>query len=480
MRFVFVILTFQLFLLGSAATQNQIIIDSVFTQPNSEVDIYVKIENQDPFVSFQIDIPIDENLEIVSNSAVLNPQRANGHSLSANIINGNIYRIFAYSFSNNYFLGDTGWVVKFTIQAGTNTGNYPLEIQNAIIGDANSQNILTGKSDGMLFVVGPLTLSPDVSPSSPCEGEATQLFANPQGGTYQIIFNWSSDPPGFQSNLENPMIWPEQNTTYFVEAVDLFETVTAEVSIELSTPATLIHQPETKTVSQGDDAFFSIQVSGSEPFTYQWYAPDGMIENSNNDSLFLENVQLTDSGYYHCVINNPCNAVISEEAFLNVIQTIFSQTINLTKGWNSLSLQYQPLQSGIEELFQPILEEIIIISDGAGYYYPDGNTNTLGNWNYKKGYFIKVSQSVAFSYQGNIPDNKTISLKTGWNFLPVLSEDEIQATFIQNQLKNHLIILKEMIGSKIFWPEKQISTLNRLKPGKSYLIKVDSSQSINF
>lgn len=249
MRIIIVVLISQLLLFNYAFAQNQIVLDSVFTQPNFEVDIYVKIENQDPFVSFQLDIPIDENLEIVSSSAILNPQRANGHSLSANIINGNIYRIFAYSFSNNYFLGDTGWVVKFTIQAGSIPGSYPLEIDNAIIGDANSQNIMTGKSDGMLFVVGPLTLSPEVSPSSPCEGEAAQLFANPQGGTYQITFNWSSDPPGFQSSQENPMICPKQNTTYFVEAVDLFETVIAELSVELSTPATLIHQPQSKTVS---------------------------------------------------------------------------------------------------------------------------------------------------------------------------------------------------------------------------------------
>lgn len=205
-----------------------------------------------------------------------------------------------------------------------------------------------------------------------------------------------------------------------------------------------------------------------------------MIENSNNDSLFLENVQLSNSGYYHCVINNPCNTVISEEAYLDVIQTIFSQSISLTEGWNSLSFQYQPLQSEIEELFQPILEDIIILSDGKGYFYPDGNINTLGNWNYKKGYFIKVSQSVAFSYQGNIPGNKTINLKTGWNLIPVLSEDEIQITFILNQLEDHLIILKEVIGSKVFWPDKQISTLQRLKPGKSYLIKVDTPQIIQF
>lgn len=476
-----ILISFSLFLNSTSAfAQNLIKIDSVFVQQNSQVEIDIKIDNSQPFVSFQLDIPIDAEITVTPNSAVLNPQRTNGHSLSANIINGNIYRIFAYSFSNNFFLGDTGWVVRFSVQTGSNPGDFPFVIQNAIIGDQNSQNILTDTNDGMLFIVGPLSLQPYYEPSSPCNGEAVQLFANPTGGTFNVAFNWTSDPSGFQSNLENPFVWPKQNTTYYVEAIDMFETVTSEVTVELSTGINIIKQPESKTVSQEDDTFFSVQVEGSEPATFQWYGPNGAIDESNNDTLFLQNVQLSDSGNYHCAITNPCSTVISEDAYLAVIQIIFGQTLILEEGWNSLSLVFQPLQTEIEQLFQPILEQITIISDGNGYYYPNGNINTLGNWNYKKGYFIKVSQQTAFNYQGSVPDDKSIALETGWNLIPVLSEQEVPVSIILNQLEDNLIILKEMIGCKLFWPDKQINTLNRLKPGKSYLIKVDAPQIINF
>jgi len=462
------------------SAQNIISIDTVFGQPQSQIQIFISIENQDPFVSFQLDIPLGGELTYVSNSAALNPQRSNGHLLSANVIAGNKLRIFAYSFGNQFFYGNTGWVAKFKLMTGITPGNYPLNIQNAIIGNQYSQNILTGQINGLVTIVAPLSLLPYAEPENVCLGAAVQLFANPEGGTNSISFEWTSIPPGFRSSLENPVAFPDQPTTYIVEAVDWFESLTGQVDVSIKSGVSIIQQPQPKTVFQGESTFFTILSNGTEPVNFQWYDMAGIIQGAINDTLFLQNVQLQDSGFYHCQITNDCSIAISDQVKLTVIQTVFTQSFLLNEGWNSVSFAYQPLNTEIEIIFQDVLQEVILISDGIGIYYPGGNINTLGNWNIKKGYFVKMLEGEAFSFEGSTITNKAITLESGWNLIPVLSDKAIQVSFIEKQLGTNLLILKEMIGTKVYWPDKNIFSLNRLLTGKTYQIKVQNPQTITY
>jgi len=476
-------LFFSLFLLSISPpmfSQNIIFVDTNFVQLNAEKEIKIFIDNQDVFVSFQVDIPLDEDITYLPGSVALNPQRVNGHLISASLINGNLLRIFAYSFSNSLFNGNSGWVANFTISAGPVSDAYPLEIQNGIIGNQNSQNILTGTSDGILFVIGPISLSPYADPEYACEGESIQLFANPDGGTTNMVFSWSSNPPGFQSNLQNPFVWPQENTTYFVQAVDMFETVSGQLSIELMDEVLVSEQPQSVNVLQGASAVLCVSANGSNPLQYQWYGPNGFLPEESNDTLFLPNVQMNDSGYYHCEISNACNTSISDSAKLTVTQTVFIQTLNFSEGWNSISFAYQPVNPEIETIFQSVLPRVILISDGNGLFYPEQSINTLGNWNYQKGYFIKMEGGASLLFEGSSVATKNISLKPGWNLIPVLSENEVRLNQLYNQLGENLVILKEMIGHKVFWPDKQIYSLTMLLPGKAYQIKVENAQIISY
>jgi len=57
-------------------------------------------------------------------------------------------------------------------------------------------------------------------PAEICAGESTQLFAEATGGSGNYSFSWTSDPPGFVSTEANPIVTPEETTTYFVEVFD--------------------------------------------------------------------------------------------------------------------------------------------------------------------------------------------------------------------------------------------------------------------
>ncbi len=102
---------------------------------------------------------------------------------------------------------------------------------SVVKGDANPINVtydFTYPSSNGLFAINGLSALTDVNglqvtasaaPATVCSGEAVQLYANP-GSSEGVSFTWSSTPAGFTSNLQNPVAYPEGNTSYYVEAFD--------------------------------------------------------------------------------------------------------------------------------------------------------------------------------------------------------------------------------------------------------------------
>jgi len=71
-------------------------------------------------------------------------------------------------------------------------------------------------------------------PGSICEGETVQLTANLAEPVAGATFSWTSQPAGFTSSQQSPMVTPDVTTSYFVEAFDglfhAFDTVTVIVT----------------------------------------------------------------------------------------------------------------------------------------------------------------------------------------------------------------------------------------------------------
>ncbi len=148
-QWIFVALLFPLVSTGS----NTMSIPPVQVGANQTATIQIKIDNDDTFVGFQADIPLPGQFSFVTGSAQLNTLRSNGHVISANQLPGNILRLIAYSLSNSAFLGDTGMVAQLDVQAATVPGWYALYLNNAIIGDTSSVNILTSAVSGSISLM---------------------------------------------------------------------------------------------------------------------------------------------------------------------------------------------------------------------------------------------------------------------------------------------------------------------------------------
>jgi len=78
------------------------------------------------------------------------------------------------------------------------------------------------------------TLVAWADPAEICSGESSQLNADVTGGSGNYTYSWTSDPPGFISDEANPIVTPEDTTTYFIEVNDGLFTIYDSTSVAVA------------------------------------------------------------------------------------------------------------------------------------------------------------------------------------------------------------------------------------------------------
>ncbi len=156
----------------------------------------------------------------------------------------------------------------------------------------------------------------------------------------------------------------------------------------------------------------------------------------------------------------------------------YVQVINIPQGWSGISGFVLPHNIDIEALFQSVIGQLIIVKTLNGAYYPEGQLNTLLNWEIETGYMVKFSQSSSLELEGNIITDKTLSLEAGWNLIPVISSCNVNVTTLFAE--TDVVLVKEVAGIKLYWPDLGINTLSELLPGKAYLVLLTSAVTVTF
>jgi hypothetical protein len=155
------------------------------------------------------------------------------------------------------------------------------------------------------------------------------------------------------------------------------------------------------------------------------------------------------------------------------------QIINVPMGWSGISGYIDPLNKGIEDIFAPWENDLIILSSMTGMYWPATGTNTLGNWDYSTGYQIKALNDFDLKLTGSKVADLSLQLDQGWNLIPVVVPCEVDVEGFFSGL-NELIIVKEVAGVHLYWPAFNINTLENLIPGKAYFVALNDAGSIEF
>lgn len=154
------------------------------------------------------------------------------------------------------------------------------------------------------------------------------------------------------------------------------------------------------------------------------------------------------------------------------------QSIVKFEGWNGISSYLDPLHPDLDDLFSPYADELIILSNFDGVYWPGMGINNLNNWDAYAGYVMKLNQDILMDFKGSTLDDKTVLLAAGWNLLPVLcAENKVTSSVLGIP---EVIVAKEVAGSNVFWPAQNIYSLYSLCPGNAYYVYAESSAVVDF
>jgi uncharacterized repeat protein (TIGR01451 family) len=157
----------------------------------------------------------------------------------------------------------------------------------------------------------------------------------------------------------------------------------------------------------------------------------------------------------------------------------FTQKPDIPDGWfivSSFVKPFPPIPSPeptpILDIFEPeiYLGHFEVALGKSGILWPSGSINTIGHWDVYQGYKIKMNEPGWIELTGEIPEDKTISLDAGANYIPVLSQDFYPATDIFTQLGDGLIFAFDLNTELLYWPQGGINSLQVLEPGKGYLV----------
>jgi formylglycine-generating enzyme len=85
---------------------------------------------------------------------------------------------------------------------------------------------------------------------------------------------------------------------------------------------TLTRQPSGANRSVGESVTFSVEATGSDPMSYQWFFNEtNVVEGATNSDITLSGLQLTNAGSYRVQVTNLYGSVLSDPATLTVTES---------------------------------------------------------------------------------------------------------------------------------------------------------------
>jgi enediyne biosynthesis protein E4 len=146
-----------------------------------------------------------------------------------------------------------------------------------------------------------------------------------QWRSYANSSSYTNIPWGTEATLFLTNVQPTTRR-FGVVVSDAGGSVTSALAmVTVLVPPTITSQPTSQTVEVGESTTFSVGVTGTSPFHYQWRLNDEDLAGKTNTSLVLINLQLINGGSYTVVVTNVAGSTNSQAATLTVVPPIFTK-----------------------------------------------------------------------------------------------------------------------------------------------------------
>jgi uncharacterized repeat protein (TIGR03803 family) len=215
------------------------------------------------------------------------------------------------------------------------TTNSTLTIANVSDADAASYSAVVSDATGSVTTSNAVLTVNDYlfiasQPQSQTVGLGSNVtFTATVYGAPPFVFQWyfngttvGSPSTGTNSSsytLTN--VGTNQSGNYSVLVVNDYGNVTssnAVLTVKVFPPSIGL-QPSSQRVMMGSSASFSVSVSGTPPFSYQWRFNGTNLLNATNAAYVIQAVATTNTGKYSVVVTNSAGSATSSNALLTVI-----------------------------------------------------------------------------------------------------------------------------------------------------------------
>jgi hypothetical protein len=167
---------------------------------------------------------------------------------------------------------------------------------------------------------------------------------------------------------------------------------------------------------------------------------------------------------------------------VETIQSGSTQTVDLSAGWNFISLNIVPDQPSIDSVFSRITNHVFLAKDENGdVFWPSVGINNIGNHTMGEGYKVRMHNDTILNVTGVLadPTDYSINLPLGWSYLGYLRNADANAENVMESVEGALWIMKNQAG-QVYWPTFGINQIGNMKVGEGYQIRMNQDTTFTF
>ena len=194
-------------------------------------------------------------------------------------------------------------------------GSYSVEVSNEA-GITNSHAV-------DVLVLTPLAVTEHPQGQSVVAGALVVLDVAANGSN-PVSYQWYHDGTAVGgatgSSLQISDVSAANQGAYHVVLSNPVSAVTSDsAAVVVNLPPGIATQPVGQPVQKGGSAVFTVEATGTAPFTYQWQHDGVDINGATGEALTIDSVDAADDGDYTVIVQSAHGAVVSEAASLNVL-----------------------------------------------------------------------------------------------------------------------------------------------------------------